>query len=167
MEWLPELTYQGVVNMMIFLDRPVDGYYWTPILHSDTGFDGLVEPSALIKTEHYAGCHAAYVMKYTHRNSELYARDADDIAEEWLDQFLRVYESRGITAANVRDRFVFKAPFVEPIYPLGYTKRKPGIKLGNSNVYLAASAQVYPYITSWNSSVRIAEECVAAVRANA
>ncbi|MBE9030280.1 FAD-dependent oxidoreductase [filamentous cyanobacterium LEGE 11480] len=159
-EWLPELTYQGVVNMMVFLDRPVDGYYWTPILQSETGFDGLVESSALIDPAHYNGCHAAYVMKYTHRDSELYRRDADEIADEWLAQLLRVYASRGITAANVVDRFVFKAPFVEPIYPLGYTKRKPQIQLGHSNVYLAASAQVYPYITSWNSSVRIADECL-------
>jgi protoporphyrinogen oxidase len=162
-EWLPDLTYQGVVNMMIFLDRPLDGYYWTPILQSETGFDGLVESSALIDTAHYNGCHAAYVMKYTHRDSALYARDPEAIADEWLEQFLRVYKSRGITAKNVVDRVVFKAPFVEPIYPLGYTKRKPSLRMGNSNVYLAASAQVYPYITSWNSSVRIADACMEAL----
>jgi protoporphyrinogen oxidase len=162
-EWLPDLTYQGVVNMMIFLDRPIDGYYWTPIMQSETGFDGLVESSALIDTAHYNGCHAAYVMKYTHRDSELYARDPEAIADAWVEQFLRVYRSRGITAKNIVDRFVFKAPFVEPIYPLGYATRKPSIQLGNSNVFLAASAQVYPYITSWNSSVRIADASVQAL----
>ena len=29
---MPQLDYHGVVNLLLFLDRPVQSYYWTPIL---------------------------------------------------------------------------------------------------------------------------------------
>ena len=56
---------------------------------------------------------------------------------------------------------VFKAPFVEPIYPLGYSDLKPEINDERSPVFLATSAQVYPRITAWNSSVGLAKQAVA------
>jgi protoporphyrinogen oxidase len=153
---LPDLTYQGVINMLLLLDRPLDSYYWTPSLFSGTEFDGIVESSSLIKTEHYGGCHAAYVMKYTSRESELFSASDTDISDRWTKDFLRIYESRGISPTNIKQTLVFKAPFVEPIYPLNYTKVRPQTRIGQSNVFLATTAQVYPYITSWNSSIRVA-----------
>jgi protoporphyrinogen oxidase len=157
---LPKLAYQGVVNMLLLLDRPLDSYYWTPSMFSGTEFDGIVESSSLIKPEHYGGYHAAYVMKYTSRESELFASADSEIADRWTSDFLRIYQSRGITAANIKKVVVFKAPFVEPIYPLNYTKMQPQTQIGRSNVFLATTAQVYPYITSWNSSIRVANSTI-------
>jgi len=162
-EALPKLTYQGVVNMLLLLNRPLDRYYWTPSLFSGTEFDGIVESSALIRTEHYGGYHAAYVMKYTSRESELFGSAETEIADRWTREFLRIYQSRGITPANIRKVLVFRAPFVEPIYPLNYTKVQPQTRIGQSNVFLATTAQVYPYITSWNSSIRVANNTISAL----
>jgi len=157
---LPYLSYQGVVNMLLLLDRPLDSYYWTPSLFSGTEFDGIVESSSLIKTEQYGGYHAAYVMKYTGRDSELFNTSETDISDRWTKDFLRIYKSRGISPANIKQTLVFKAPFVEPIYPLNYTKVRPQTRIGQSNVFLATTAQVYPYITSWNSSIRVANSTI-------
>ncbi|MCM1984691.1 FAD-dependent oxidoreductase [Lyngbya confervoides] len=157
---LPKLTYQGVINLLIFLDRPVTGYYWTPILRSQTGFDGMVESSALIAPDHYGGYHAAYLMKYTHPQSDLYQRATNTLEKEWLEQFLDLYAPLGITPDNIVDTRLFRTPYVEPIYPLGYSRYQPRIRLGQSRIYLATTAQVYPYITSWNSSIRVAAACV-------
>jgi protoporphyrinogen oxidase len=160
---LRPLKYQGVVNLLVFLNRPLDNYYWTPVLQSSTEFDGVVESSALVKTDQYLGNHAAYLMKYTAQDSELFLSDDETIKNSWLDQFLEIYGSRGITRSNVEACFLFKAPFVEPLYPLGYDKMKPEIQPGRSGLFLATTAQVYPNITSWNSSIRLAEECVETV----
>jgi protoporphyrinogen oxidase len=160
---LPGLTYQGVVNMLFLLDRPLDNYYWTPSLFSETEFDGIVETSALINKEQYGGYHAAYVMKYTSCESDLFKSSEVDVASRWTDDFLRIYGSRGITRENIKNSFVFKAPFVEPIYPLNYTDLQPQTRVGRSNVFLATTAQVYPYITSWNSSIRVANSTIKAL----
>jgi hypothetical protein len=52
---------------------------------------------------------------------------------------------------------VFRAPFVEPLYSLGYEKRKPPHELVPGRVFLANTAQIYPDVTSWNSSVGVAK----------
>ena len=160
---LPDLDYQGVVNLLLFLDRPLQGYYWTPILGSGTGFDGAVESSTLIDQAHYGGHHAVYLMKYTDRRSALFRSSDGDIASAWIDDFLRVYSTEGISRDNIVDHRVFRAPFVEPSYPLGYLSLRPERRLGRSGIYLSTTAQVYPYITSWNSSTRVAEETLAAM----
>ena len=51
------------------------------------------------------------------------------------------------------DRFLFRAPFVEPLYTTGFERRKPPFVLLPGRIYLATTTQVYPQVTSWNGAV--------------
>lgn len=145
------LPYQGVVNAAFFLRRPLAGHYWTPVLRSDTDFDGVVEMSTL--TGPRGGRHLAYAMRYTDRDSALYEEDDDAIAIRWRGQLRRLY---GLHDADIDEVRVFRAPFVEPVYPLGYLEQRPPVELAGTPILLATTAHVYPDVTSWNSSVRLA-----------
>lgn len=162
----PQLRYQGVVNAVFFLDRPLDGHYWAPVMRSGAEFDGVVEMSALTGTERFGGRHVVYAMHYCGRDEPLHTEPEDDIARRWADQLVALYPDR-ITAADVADVRVFSAPFVEPIYPLGYGSTKPGSRVGDTRLRLATTAQVYPDVTSWNSSTGLAEQVVAELLAEA
>ncbi len=155
-----ELRYQGVVNAAFFLRRALDDRYWTPVIESGTEFDGVVEMSSLSGPETYGGRHLAYVMKYTDRSSALFLESEEAIAARWTDQLLELYRDLPLEREDVLEVAVFKAPFVEPAYPLGYGDLKPGVDLGGSRVLLATTAQVYPKVTAWNSSVALADEVV-------
>ncbi len=155
---IPEVRYQGVVNAMFFLRRPLDNFYWAPVVDSGTEFDGIVEMTELVETSHYGGNHVVYVMKYCDRSSALFQEDAKSIAERWKGQLLALYPDLNLQPSDIVDVQIFKAPFVEPAYPLGYSEMKPLIHDGESRLFLATSAQVYPKITAWNSSVRLAKE---------
>jgi protoporphyrinogen oxidase len=146
-----QLPYQGVVNALFFLRRPLTGHYWTPVVHSGTDFDGVVEMSAL--AGHHDGSHLVYVMRYTDRDSALYGEPESDIAARWTTQFRDLYS---LTDTDVEDVRVFKAPFVEPVYPLGYLARRPAVEVPGTPLLLATTAHVYPNVTSWNSSVGLA-----------
>ncbi len=156
----PALPYQGVVNALFFLSRPLEGFYWTPVLDCGTEFDGVVEMSALVDTEQFGGRHLVYVMKYTDRESDLFLEPEESIGDRWTQQLVSIYPNLPLQPEDVVDVKVFKAPFVEPAYPLGYTAMKPDFRVAGSRLLLATSAQVYPHITAWNSSVRLAEELV-------
>lgn len=145
------LSYQGVVNALFFLRKPLTGHYWTPVLRSGTDFDGVVEMSAL--TGPRGGRHLAYAMRYTDRDSALYQQDEATIAARWREQLRGLY---ALHDADVEEVRVFKAPFVEPVYPLGYLEQRPPIELPGTQVLLATTAHVYPDVTSWNSSVGLA-----------
>lgn len=151
-----QLPYQGVVNALFFLRRPLAGHYWTPVLRSGTDFDGVIEMSELAGVEAYGGRHLVYAMHYTDRESALYQEDADAIAARWTEQLVNLYSELGLTADDIEDVRVFKAPFVEPVYPLGFLERQPPIEIADTPLLLATTAHVYPEVTSWNSSVGLA-----------
>jgi protoporphyrinogen oxidase len=156
----PKLTYQGVVNALFFLKKPLDNFYWAPVVNSNTEFDGVVEMTELIDKEQYNNHNAVYVMKYCNRDSDLFKEDEISIADRWKQQLISLYPDLNFTEDDIADIKIFKAPFVEPIYPLGYSKIKPKMKIENANILLATSAQVYPNITSWNASCGLANEAV-------
>jgi protoporphyrinogen oxidase len=157
------LPYQGVVNALFFLRRPLAGHYWTPVVRSGTEFDGVVEMSALAGTGPYGGRHLAYVMRYTDRESALYQEDNDGIAARWTTQLRTLYSGLPLTDDDIDEVHVFKAPFVEPVYPLGYLAQRPPVELPGTPVLLATTAHVYPEVTSWNSSVRLANHVAATI----
>ncbi|WP_028926385.1 FAD-dependent oxidoreductase [Pseudonocardia acaciae] len=150
-----DLRYQGVVNAVFFLDRPLEGRYWSPVLDSGTEFDGVVDMSALTGTTRHG--HLVYTMRYTDRSSALFAEDERAIAERWSAQLLALYPDLRPEILDVR---IFKAPFVEPVYPLGYAALRPPVEIPGTRLLLATSGQVYPNVTSWNSSVGLANEVV-------
>lgn len=152
-----QLAYQGVVNALFFLRRPLDGHYWAPVLHSGTEFDGVIEMSALNGT--VDGLHLAYAMHYCDRDSELYRTPEAEIAQRWTAQLLATYPDL-LTADDIAETKVFKAPFVEPVYPLGYATAKPAAEVAGTRLLLATTAQIYPDVTSWNSSTGLAHRVV-------
>ncbi|NKE62176.1 NAD(P)/FAD-dependent oxidoreductase [Lentzea sp. PSKA42] len=149
-----QLPYQGVVNTLFFLRKPLSGHYWAPVLRSGTDFDGVIEMSALTGTELHGGRHLVYVMRYTDRESPLYREDESSIARRWTDQLLSLH--KGLTQDDVDEVRTFKAPFVEPVYPLGYLSLRPAVEVPGTRLLLATTAHVYPDVTSWNSSVELA-----------
>ncbi|GAB2864749.1 FAD-dependent oxidoreductase [Lentzea nigeriaca] len=143
------LRYQGVVNALFVLRQPLSGHYWTPVLRSGTEFDGVVEMSPL--TGPVDGRHLAYVMRYTDRDSALFAEDERTIAARWTEQLRSLHPG-----ADVEEVHVFRAPFVEPVYPVGYLAQQPAVEVAGTRLLLATTAHVYPSVTSWNSSVGLA-----------
>lgn len=156
----PKLPYQGVVNALFFLNRPLDNFYWAPVVNSNTEFDGVVEMTELVDKDQYCNKEMVYTMKYCYRGSDLFLEDEKTIAKRWTKQLISLYPDLNFTEKDIFDVKIFKAPFVEPIYPLGYTKLKPKMKIENANILLATSAQVYPNITSWNASTGLSNKVV-------
>ncbi|GHH54268.1 NAD(P)/FAD-dependent oxidoreductase [Lentzea cavernae] len=148
-----QLPYQGVVNTVFFLRKPLSGHYWAPVIRSGTDFDGVIEMTPLTGSERYGDRHLVYVMHYADRESALYREDSDSIARRWTEQLLSVHE--GLTPDDVDEVRVFKAPFVEPVYPLGYLTKRPPVEVPGTRLRLATTAHVYPNVTSWNSSVEL------------
>jgi hypothetical protein len=58
---------------------------------------------------------------------------------------------------------VFRAPHVEPVWSVGYLRKRPVPRVGDSRVYVSTTAQAYPRVTAWNTSVGLARETVDAL----
>lgn len=157
------LDYQGVVSGVFLLQKPLTPYYWMPIVESGTTCQGIIEMSNLVPLERSGGLRVAYLVNYTHRSGELFAKPDDDLLGLYQDDLERLYPG---TQSNIVDRFLFRAPFVEPIWPLGYQSNRPPSTILPGRLYLSSTAQVYPRVNSWNSCCEVVEEMASAFEAD-
>lgn len=154
----PGIDYQGVMNVLLLLDRPLTPHYWMPVVESDAPFDGIVETTRVLDLKDSGGHHLVYLLNYVHRDEPLFNREPERVIDEYVGALLNLFPD--LSRDSIRARYLFKAPFVEPLYSPGYGSRKPPAELVPGRVYLATTAQVYPRVTSWNSSAAVAEEAV-------
>lgn len=156
---MPELDsttdYQGVINCLLFLKKPLTRHYWVATPENEHPFDGVVETSTLTDTADRGERQVIYLTKYLHRGDARFAQDDASIRAEWIPALKKLFSE--LQDSDIESSFVFRAPFVEPIYKLGQMKLRPQEELVRNKVYLANTAQVYPVVTSWNGSVIQAE----------
>lgn len=157
-----DLDYQGVLSGVFLMEKPLTRFYWMPWVDSGTTSQGAVEMSNLVPLERAHGLHVTYLVNYTHRNGELYAKSDAELLALYRADLERLYPE---AAATVRDQFLFRAPFVEPIWTVGYNGVRPPASLIPGRLYLACTAQVYPHVNSWNSCCHVVEETIARVAA--
>lgn len=155
---LPDLQYQGVVNAVILMRKPLERFYWTVVVDRDFPFQGVVETTHVIPSEWVGNRHLVYLMNYCARNSEPYTRSDDLIKRQAVDGLRHLYPH--FASADVEDIYVFRAPYVEPVWSVGYLHKRPNPRVGDSCLYISTTAQAYPRVTAWNTSVALARETI-------
>ena len=146
-----DIDYQGVINCVLMLRRPLTPHYWVATPQEQFPFDGLIETSTLTEEGDRGPRHVAYLTKYLHRTDTRFGEAADSLAPRWWDALKQVIP--GLRDDDLEASHVFHAPFVEPLYTRGYLKKRPPEALVPGRVYLSTTAQVYPTVTSWNGAV--------------
>jgi protoporphyrinogen oxidase len=161
----PGIDMQGVLNAVLMLRRSLSPYYWVATIDPGIPFQGVVETTNLLDRQDTGGAHLVYLVKYLHRSEPEYSRDDADVLREDLAGLHKLFPD--LRDDDVIDRFVFRAPFVEPLYTLGYGRRKPPHALVPGRVYLSTSTQVYPNVTSWNGATEVSRTVVDRLLADA
>jgi protoporphyrinogen oxidase len=155
---LPDLAYQGVVNALVVSRSRLERFYWTAVVDSRFQFQGVVETTHVIPPAWVGGRHLTYLMNYCDAASELYRRSDDVVAGQAMDGLATLYPR--FRRRDVEAVYVFRAPYVEPAWTLGYLHQRPAPRVGPTRLYLCTMAQAYPRVTAWNTSVAVAGETV-------
>jgi protoporphyrinogen oxidase len=159
-----KLDYQGVVSGVFLTREPLTHYYWMPWVDSGATAQGAIEMSNLVPLERSGGLHVNYLVNYTHRDSALFQKSDYETFAIYRADLQRLYPS---VAASIVDQFIFRAPFVEPIWTVGYHSLKPASTVIPGRLYLACTAQVYPRVNSWNSCCEVVNDMMAGYDAEA
>jgi protoporphyrinogen oxidase len=161
---LPDLSYQGIVNAVVLSRRRLERFSWTIVVDPRFPFQGVVETTHVLPPESVGARHLIYVMNYCDASSELYARSDELLRRQAVDGLCALYPR--FSPADVEAVYVFRAPHVEPAWTVGYLRQRPAARVGDSRLYLCTTAQAYPRVTAWNTSVGLARETVGALRAD-
>lgn len=152
-----DIDFQGVINHVLFLKRPLTKHYWLATPEAQHPFDGVVETSTLTdEADRGQGRHVVYLTKYVHRTDPRFTQPEDEIKRSWFSALQKLFPD--LRPDELEADYLFRAPFVEPIYTRGFTRKRPPETLIPGKVALATTAQVYPVVTSWNGSVIQAEK---------
>ncbi len=152
-----ELDYQGVVSAVFTMREPLTSYYWMPVVDSGATCQGIIEMSNLVPLTRSDGLYVTYLVNYTHRSGELFSTPDDELLARYRADLERLFPD---AAESIEDAFLFRAPFVEPIWPLGYQSLRPDPSVIPGRLYMASTAQVYPHVNSWNSCCEVVNELV-------
>ncbi|TDU73424.1 protoporphyrinogen oxidase [Prosthecobacter fusiformis] len=156
------IDFQGVINHVLFLKRPLTKHYWLATPEREHPFDGVVETSTLTdEADRGQGRHVVYLTKYVHRTDPRFNQPEEEIKTSWFAALQKIFPD--LRQDELEADYLFRAPFVEPVYTRGFLKKRPPEVLIPGKVALATTAQVYPVVTSWNGSVIQAEKTLGAM----
>ncbi|HEY1085042.1 MAG TPA: FAD-dependent oxidoreductase, partial [Prosthecobacter sp.] len=119
-----DIDFQGVINQVLFLRRPLTKHYWLATPEPDYPFDGVVETSTLTdEADRGQGRHVVYLTKYVHRTDPRFSQPDAEVETAWFAALQRLFPD--LKASDLETSYVFRAPFVEPVYTRGFLKKRP------------------------------------------
>jgi len=148
--------HYGAHVLILGLDRPlVQGVYWLNINDRDLPFLALVEHTNFMPPSDYGGLHLVYLGNYLPMDHPLFTSSDSDILESYLAALKRIRPD--LDASWVKQHWVFRAPFAQPIVTTDYLSQLPRHETPLPGVFLANMAHVYPQDRGQNYSLRLGE----------
>jgi protoporphyrinogen oxidase len=158
---LRSIEYFAALCLLLELDRPFSGFYWTNVADRELPFVGLIEHTNFVEPERYDGRRFLYVANYLEHGHELLGLDADAVLERYLPGLRRV--NPAFDRAWVRAMWLHREPAAQPIVTVGYRERIPPLRTPAPGLVLANTTQVYPEDRGTNYAVRLGDEAARAV----
>jgi protoporphyrinogen oxidase len=162
---LEGIEYHQALCLLLEVDRQVSPFYWTNIADPTIPFVGLIEHTNFLEPERYDGRRFLYVANYLEPGDPLLSLDADALLDVYLPHLRRI--NPALERSWIRDRWRFVEPAAQPIVTVGYQDRIPPLDTGVPGLVLANTTQIYPEDRGTNYSVRLGEDAVRALLAQA
>jgi protoporphyrinogen oxidase len=155
-ERYPGPEHFGAHVLVLGLDRPlVPGVYWLNINDRDLPFLALVEHTNFLPPADYGGLHLVYFGNYLPMDHALFGQSDQDVVDSYVTAIRRIRPDFDPTW--IKQRWVFRAPFAQPIVTTEYLDTLPPHRTPLPGVFLANMAHVYPQDRGQNYSLRLGE----------
>jgi protoporphyrinogen oxidase len=134
----------------------LDPVYWLSIADLEYPFLVAVDHTNMRSTEEYGGRHLLYLGNYLPMSHRYFQQSDDETMAEFLP-YLKQLNPK-FDESWITERWVFKAPFAQPIVTQDYPEHIPPLKTPLPNVYMGNMFQVYPQDRGQNYSIRLANK---------
>lgn len=137
-----QVTYIGVVCMLMSLKKPFSKTFWTNINDPRVAFNGVVEQTALNQNLKRAGLNVLYVPFYLPTTEPRYSASNEALFEEYVEA-LKVVNPK-FDRDWVKEYHVFRSPYAQPIFTTNFVDLMPGHRTPIKGLYVTDSTQFYP-----------------------
>lgn len=155
----------GAQCLILALDRQLmtDGIYWLSVTDPGYPFMAAVEHTNMMSTADYGGRHLLYLGNYLPMDHPTFAMAEDELAAAFLPHLKRL--NPGFDPGWVRERWLFRAPFAQPIVTRDFPEHIAPLTTPWPNLWLASMFHVYPHDRGQNYSVELANRVAGLVAA--
>jgi protoporphyrinogen oxidase len=150
--------HYGAHCAILALDRQLltDDTYWLSVNDPGYPFLAAVEHTNFIPPEEYDGLRLVYLGNYLPTSNPLFSLSDSEVIARYLPHVKRLNPT--FDESWVKQTFVFKAPFAQPIVTVDFHEHIPPLETPITNLYLANMFQVYPQDRGQNYSVKLGNE---------
>ncbi|MBI4492739.1 MAG: NAD(P)/FAD-dependent oxidoreductase [Chloroflexi bacterium] len=146
----------GAHCLVLALERPLlQDVYWLGVNDPGFPFLSIIEHTNYMPPQDYGGRHVVYLGNYLPMDHELFRMDERQVLEAFLPHLARV--TPAFKPGWVREAYVFKGPYAQPIVTRGYADRLPPHQTPLPGVLLANMGHVYPQDRGQNYSVALGQ----------
>jgi protoporphyrinogen oxidase len=152
--WEAGPLHLGAHCVILALDRPlIPPVYWLSVTDPGYPFLAAVEHTNFLSPDDYGGRHLLYLGNYLPMDHELFQWDDARTVAEFLPHLRKL--NPDFEPGWVRDHWVWRAPYAQPVVTRGYLRRLPPHETPWPGVYLGNMAHVYPQDRGQNYSFRL------------
>jgi protoporphyrinogen oxidase len=148
----------GAMCLVLDLDRQLTDAYWINVNDAGFPFQPVVEHTNFVSADDYGGRHLVYFGNYLPVNSPLFTKSKEEVLNGFVPGIRRL--NPDFEESWIRDSWLFKAPFAQPIVDTAYRERIPPHVTPIPGLFLANMFQVYPQDRGQNYSIALAERLV-------
>jgi len=152
---LNSVKYQGVICVVLVLNRALSNIYWMNIIDPDITFGLVVEHTNFITKQHYGNNHIVYLASYLNQQNSMFQFSKMEIIDTYIDSLLKIFPE--FKTDWVNDILIFKDFYATPIYSLNYSKVKLDFKTPVKNLFIVNTSQIYPEDRNMNNCMRLAK----------
>ncbi len=153
---LAAVKWQGALCMVITLKKPLSDIYWMNIGDRTMPFLAIVEHTNFVGPENYDGNHIVYISNYLAQDHEYFQKTDEELWALFEPALCKINPE--FSNDWVNERWVFRAPFAQPIITLNYSNDKPDHRTPVEGLYLETMTQIYPEDRGQNYSIRMGED---------
>lgn len=147
----------GAIVMVVALQHPLTpNLYWVNLDKREFPMLALVEHTNYIEPARYGGDHLVYLGDYLVPDHPYFEYDTEALFEVYEAALYRF--NREYSPDWVRNVWLFKARYAQPVPPVGHSAHIPSIRTPLEGLYFASMSHVYPWDRGTNYAVRLGRQ---------
>lgn len=148
----------GAHCLVLAIDRQLTDSYWINICDRGYPFTGLFEHTNFRSPAEYGGRHILYLGSYRPMDDALFSMSKEEVMAAYFPALKRILPN--FDAELVKESWMFKAPFAQPIVTTEYRQHIPPLSTPLDGLWVANMFQVYPHDRGQNYSLELADRLV-------
>ena len=152
---IPKIDYLWAQTLVLELDRSLMKGYWLNILEKDWPFLVAVEQTNFVDKGHYGGKTIIYLGNYLADGDKRLKLAEEKLLKLFLPFLTKI--NPAFKPAWIKRSWCFEAPFAQPVFPVNYSQKLPGIRTALPGLFIANMSQVYPWDRGTNYAVELGQ----------